>query len=466
MNLNRKQFLALLRQSLRYKKQCALLFGGLVLASVIRVSYAQTELNSEYVFIGYEGKAHHNPIARLAERLQNGETKLRYENGRGYFDSLLQELNISPSSQVLVFSPTSLQYRLISSESPRALYFNDDTYVAWVQGSKIVEIATVDDQLGNIFYLFNNQRDTWQYFERTNQKCLVCHDSYGTMGGGVPLMLARSSIYNRNGQKLLDISGESNVGDNTPIADRWGGWFVTGRSGKQSHVGNVVVESVDTKANLQQLHYGDVEALSGLGFFDTQPYLRATSDIVALMLMEHQITVQNQITYVKFKAPIVLQRMGLPDAIHAPNWQALPSRAQHNLRNMLDKLVAVLLLADAAEFEDTISGNDDFKTWFEAQGPRDQQRRSLRELDLNKQLFKYPLSYLIYSDAFDSLPPYAKDYVYQQLAVILEGRDHNKSFSHLSTAERKVILEILAATKTEFAVYTFSEDSSLSASEY
>ncbi len=53
--------------------------------------------------------------------------------GWGYLRSMLKALQIDIDSQVLVFSRTSLQTGFISDRTPRAIYFNDDTYVAWVQ---------------------------------------------------------------------------------------------------------------------------------------------------------------------------------------------------------------------------------------------------------------------------------------------------------------------------------------------
>jgi hypothetical protein len=156
--------------------------------------------------------------------------------------------------------------------------------------------------------------------------------------------------------------------------------------------------------------------------------------------------------------------MDLSEAVLAPSWQALPHKAQQILSNMLNKLVEILLLKDAVSFEDTITGTEDFNTWFGAQGPHDQHGRSLRELDLKQQLFKYPLSYLIYSSGFDSLPPYAKDYVYQKLAAVLEGRDQSESFAYLSASERKTILEILTATKADLVPYIDSDASTLTTS--
>jgi hypothetical protein len=386
---------------------------------------AQSLASSEYELIGYDNVAVDNRVAVLAEQLQQGTAKLNFSSQRGYFDSLLAALNIDPHSQVLVFSKTSLQYQLIDASTPRAIYFNDDTYIGWVQGSNIVEVMTLDAKLGMVFYVFNNiSKDTPNHdngerltFERQQQRCLVCHDSNGAASGGVPLLLARSSLYNLRDISVLDLSGTDNTNDKTPLEQRWGGWYVSGRHGSQTHVGNI---RIDDPKQLQQLgkHLrGNLPSLTNQNLFDTTPYLAPTSDIVALMVLEHQLTVQNQITYVKFKAPAVLARTKVLGVSHNTHWHELPAPGQRALTNMLNNLVKALSFVNAIPLTDAIKGDADFQASFEARSPRDAAGRSLRELDLNTRLFRYPLSFLIYSPYFDSLPTYAKDYVHQQLAT-------------------------------------------------
>jgi hypothetical protein len=403
-----------------------------VIASVLiaHTTQAQSLASSEYELIGYDNVAVDNRVAVLAEQLQQGTAKLNVSSQRGYFDSLLAALNIDPHSQVLVFSKTSLQYQLIDASTPRAIYFNDDTYIGWVQGSNIVEVMTLDAKLGMVFYVFNNAtrdvigdsaRDAANgepnAFERQQQRCLVCHDSNGAASGGIPMLLARSGIYNLRDINLLDLSGIDNTNDKTPLAKRWGGWYVSGLHGSQTHVGNMRVQGPEQLPALDTLLRGNLPTLAGQGLFDTTPYPTNTSDIVALMILEHQLTVVNQLTYVKFKAPAVLSRTKITDVSHTTHWADLPERGQRALTHMLDALVNALLFVDAVPLSAPIKGDADFQASFEARGPRDAAGRSLRELDLNTRLFRYPLSFLIYSPYFDSLPTYAKDYVHQQLAT-------------------------------------------------
>jgi hypothetical protein len=416
-------------------------------------AHAQTAAIGEYALIGYEKEPRANPVSRMQDDLLSGKRTLEFSEDRGYFDLLVDALDIDADSQVLVFSATSLQRKLISPATPRGLYFNDNTYLGFVQNSSIVEVATTDDSLGIVFYTFDNTEGTTTYFERNDKPCLPCHDSQGATGGGVPMLLALSAVYNDRNVPLKTYSGTGSVGDQTPIEDRWGGWYVTGRHGLQAHLGNLMLEDPDDLERLDDYRVWNLETLEGAGYFDTSPYLRDTSDIVALMVLEHQVTVQNQITYIKFKAPAVLMRRGEEDALSAQSWDELPAPAQKSLTRMLDKLVRQLVFMDAADSASRLAGSQAFVTGFTARGPRDAAGRSLRELQLDKRLFRYPVSYLVYTSDFATMPPYAKDYVYRQLAAYLAGDLGLEGTSQYSAADRHAALEILTETLAEFRPY-------------
>ena len=89
---------------------------------------------------------------------------------------------------------------------------------------------------------------------------------------------------------------------------------------------------------------------------------------------------------------------------------------------------------------------------FRSSGPRDRQGRSLRDLDLERRLFKYPCSYLIYSPAFDGAA--SRDAGLRLEATL--GRAlcisrHEAKFKHLSKEDRQAIVEILRDTKARLA---------------
>jgi hypothetical protein len=409
-----------------------------------------TRYDAEYPGIGYSGVASHNAIARLQERLKRGEVQLEYKPPRGYLDSVLHALGIDPSSQTLVYSKTSLQFDLIDASKPRAIYFDDDTYVAWIPGTRFLEITTMDEALGPVFYTFSNTSPAEIRIDRETSRCLTCHDTWGMTGGGVPKLLFLSTPVSREGESLTGQPGLDTT-DQTPIRERWAGWFVTGQLGRQPHLGNLLVDSDADPARLEPFRRGSIESLQGL--FDARPYLTDTSDVVALLVFEHQAYVGNLITRANFKSRTLLAKNGL-DPATTTSWEALAANLQKQIKPMAEPLLRALLFVDAARPEDEIRSGSGFDRWFQSKGPRDPSGRSLRDLDLRTRVFKHPLSYLIYSDGFNGLPPVVKDYVYMRLADVLNGRDSSPTFAHISTDERRTLREILAATKPDFPVET------------
>jgi hypothetical protein len=409
--------------------------------------------DSDYPLIGYADRPTHNAIARLQERLDRGEIHLKFVSGRGYLDSLLQALGIDPSSQTLVYSKTSLQIELIRAATPRAIYFDDDTYVAWVRDTNTLEVSTMDSALGPVFYTMSNA--ALARFDRETLRCLTCHDTFSLMGGGVPRFLFMSSPVTVTGEPLTtEISVETT--DSTPIQDRWGGWYVTGKPDGLVHLGNIQasgpMKSPTDFAALKVKRPGTLEKLDGV--FDTQPYLTDRSDVVALLVLEHQIYIENLITRANFKARTLTARENDGQAADSLSWEQLPPKARPMVKAMLEPLVKALLLVDAVPLPGKITGNAGFDSWFQAQGPRDSQGRSLRQLDLKTRVFRYPLSYMIYSAGFDGLPAYARDFVYRRLADVLSGRDPSAPYARLSDANRATVLEILTATKPAFVAAT------------
>jgi hypothetical protein len=403
--------------------------------------------DSDYPYIDYAGTPVHNDIARLQARIARGEVKLEYRAPRGYLESILKALGIDPSSQSLVFSKTSLQVDAISRETPRAIYFNDDTYVAWVQGTGNLEMVTMDSDRGPVFYTLAGEGAKPQW-ERETLRCLACHDSSSEKGGGVPQFLFLSSYTLQNEQVIFD--GVANMTtDATPMVERWGGWYVTGNDGGMLHLGNIPVSDKRKPVKLDRAYRGSVASLSTL--FDTTPYLSDKSDIVALLVLEHQVDVHNLIIHANYKSRMFLERQA-PGASRANlHWQQLTPGTQKWMKSLLEPLVKGMLLVDAARLPKSIASTSGFSAFFQSRGPRDAQGRSLRDLDLNTRLFRYPMSFLVYSEGFDFLPPSAKEYVYSRFADILQGRDQGPEYARLSASDRRAVLEILQQTKPDFA---------------
>jgi BMFP domain-containing protein YqiC len=228
------------------------------------------------------------------------------------------------------------------------------------------------------------------------------------------------------------------------MESRWGGWYVTGQTGKQKHVGNILVTDVQQLVKLDSVRRENIDMLDGL--FDTKPYLTDKSDVVALLVLQHQVTVQNLLTRANFEVRTALARAGEKSS-------ALSAKTTGELHEYLDALAKAMLFGDAAPFIDTIRGNSGFAAWFQKQGIKDPQGRSLRDFDLQTRLFRYPLSYLVYTPSFEALPDYARDYVFGRFAGVLQGRDTDASYAFMSAADRRDTLQVLTATDPAFAKY-------------
>src|SRR5262245_43212530 len=207
--------------------------------------------------INYSKSKADGPVARLQERIEKGEVKLKHDVGYGYLFSVLEELRVPKSSQMLVFSKTSFQRERISPQTPRAIYFGDDVYVGFIPGAPLMEISSVDPKLGGVFYTLDQSKTERPQFKRTDQ-CLECHASAKSMG--VPGHLVRSFATDESG--VVDLaSGTSQVNHRTPLAERWGGWYVTGSSGGQAHRGNLFGKAAFAKHEQDPNAPGDLENL-------------------------------------------------------------------------------------------------------------------------------------------------------------------------------------------------------------
>jgi hypothetical protein len=401
--------------------------------------------------IAYSGPATANRVYRLEQQLKSGEVKLQWEPHFGYLRSLLKALDIDLDTQVLVFSRTSLQIEHISPQKPRAIYFNDDTYVGFVQDSTLVEIVTIDDDKGPVFYGFENTTDYGPVIDREGGRCLTCHDTYSMGGGGVPrVMVLSSPVDDPSDQRHIQAGNE--VDDRTPFGERWGGWYVTGDTGSRTHLGNLPLVEDRGGTKLRDLRATRHNLAQLDAYFDVSKYLTDQSDVVALTVLEHQTSLHNLVTRVGYKVRTVLSRgMGSGGAGSIRAWEDLTGSDQTQLRQMMEPLVRALFMQDAAPFEDRMVSSSGFAARFSKLGPHDSRGRSLRELDLHTRLFRYPLSFEIYSDHFDALPQYALDYIYSRIVEILQGRDTTGISASLSAQDRQAITEILMDTKPALA---------------
>ncbi|MCP4190036.1 MAG: hypothetical protein GY768_05345 [Planctomycetaceae bacterium] len=414
--------------------------------------WAQLDFESEP--INYNTSPVSDPIETLRQKVEAGDATLKHDSRSGYLESVLEHLDIPVSSQMLVFSKTSFQLRRITSQRPRAVYFSDDVYVGWVQGGDVVEIASADPELGAIFYTLSQKQMERPKIMRDRGQCIVCHASSRT--SGVPGHLVRSVYASKSGQPYFG-SGTFTTDHRSPFEKRWGGWYVTGTHGKQRHMGNVIATDSDRTAKLDTEKGANVTDLSDR--LNTKPYLSPHSDIVALMVLEHQSRMHNLITRANFETraahhhdKVMNKAMDRPADYRSDSTKRRIATAANNL-------VEYMLFADEFELTDSVEGTSQFASEFSSRGPRDSKGRSLRDLDLNKRMMKYPCSYLVYSKPFDNLPEDSKEQVYRRLFDILSGQDDSEQFSHLTATDRKAILEILLDTKPDLPSYWNDNDS-------
>lgn len=414
----------------------------IVLLCMAQTAFAQLDFEQEP--INYSTAKATDPVARLMERIQNGDASLTWEPKHGFLKSLMKELKVPESSQVLVFSKTSLQISRITPKTPRAIYFNDDVYLGWVQRGDVVEISASDPKLGGTFYTLDQRSPETPIITRETAKCLQCHGSSHTRR--TPGHIVRSVIPDPGGQPVYRL-GTHITDDSSPFKERWGGWYVTGTHGRQRHMGNCVLENEAVSEQLDVDSGANITDLASQ--FDVRPYLTPHSDIVALMVLEHQVTMHNILTAANHSGRITVRDADIMNKALERPLDFESESTERRFASAAESVVKVLLFCDEAVLSDSIQGTSGFAAEFSASGKLDSQGRGLRQFDLQTGLFRYPCSFLIYSDAFASLPPGVKSRVWRRLNEILSGKDTSPKFAHLTSEDRQAIREILQETHPE-----------------
>jgi hypothetical protein len=405
----------------------AVVMAALVWAGSAAAQFGSDPIDLDHPAVAYRTSPTTDGAARLNQRLERGEAQLTFEEGTGYLRSLLKQLGVPVESQIVVYSKTSLQGNLITPSNPRSIFFNDSVAVGWMPGG-FIEIAAHDPAQGASFYILPQ---TWSPLPRMlrDNRCTLCH--YSAIAEGVPGFFTRSIPTAADGSTLQWL-GNAAMDHRTPLEERWGGWYVTGTHGSLKHLGNLSL--TDRRAS-ELPPWSSAQTLSTLtGRFDTTRYLSPHSDIVALLVFAHQARMMNLLT-----------RVGWESRIAAATG---PAAAARTLHDDVVSLVDYMLFVDEAPL-DRVRGTSGYAEWFSAQGPRDSKGRSLRELDLQKRLMRYPCSYVIYSDAFDALPADTRAAIYARLKQVLSGEDRAPKYAKLTTADRQAIREILRDTKKD-----------------
>jgi hypothetical protein len=209
---------------------------------------------------------------------------------------------------------------------------------------------------------------------------------------------------------------------------------VTGSAGTGRHLGNAPIAN----RNIDEITIDDanLKATDLRSRFDTDNYLSPYSDVVALLVFNHQLRMMNLLTRIGWEA----RRM-----THDGRSDAAVATA---LRDLAVETVDYMLFVDEAPLAG-VSGTSGFAESFNTRGPRDSKGRSLRDFDLKQRLFTNRCSYMIYSDAFTQLPAAARRAIYGRLWDVLSGAERAPKYARLSAGERNRIVEILRETKAD-----------------
>jgi hypothetical protein len=352
-------------------------------------------------------------VAELGRQIEEGTVKVRFDADGGYLPWLLEALDIPAESQMLVFSKTSVQSIRIGPNTPRMVFFNDSAAVGTVKGGAI-ELVAQDPERGMMFYLLDQNPSRYrEWAAKANPvspfsqrpDCMNCHLSKTS---GLPQLRIRSVVTAPNGV-LPDRLGGRETDGRTPFSQLWGGWYVTGAS-EAPHMGNTVWNERGQPIHIEP---------------------PGSSDIAALMVFEHQTRMMNLI------------------AQAGAEWRKTDSAGDR-----VNELVDSLLFIDEAPLPGRVkAAASGFREKFGGRGPRDSKGRSLRDLDLERRLMRYPCSYMIYTEAFDALPAQVKEAVYRRMWRILAGEATEAKYEDLAPGDRRAVLEILRETKKDLPDY-------------
>jgi len=415
-------------------------------ASVAAVARLAAQSGDEYeqAPIRYSATTPDDAVQRLEARLRAGEIQLAGRDS-SLVRAVLEALAVPVESQLLVFSKTSLQRSRISPTSPRALYFSDDAYVGWVPGG-LIEVTTIDPTLGPVFYSFDPFAepvpDKPRFFR--DEDCLRCHG--GQFVRGIPSVFVRSVHTDETGEPLLRFGSEV-VDDRTPFERRWGGWYVTGRHGAATHRGNVFAR--EEKGELV-VDFGSGANVTNLaGFFNPARYLAGTSDLVALLVFEHQLAMHNAITRAGFHCRRMLhyqtsvQRDLRETVTEEPTYDSVRRVFDNAAQDVVDHL---LFLEEAPLPEGGVQGDGRFEQVFARRARRCSAGGSLRDFDLETRLFRNRCSFLINSESFAALPAPLLKRIYARLEHALRPTDPDPRYAYLAAPERARIVTILRQT--------------------
>ena len=248
-------------------------------------------------------------------------------------------------------------------------------------------------------------------------RCLGCHLTGDTLG--VPGLLMFSATPDGDDDRhVKSVMTDQRTSDRRAIR-----WLVRHREQRRG----------DASRQSSPGARGPSGRQPGLGRGTLRPdgFRAASSDIAALLTFSHQTHMTNLLTRASWEARAVDPVLHPGAAASATSREAVAAL----MRGIAEEIVDYMLFVDEAPLPQPVRGGSGFAERMSARGPRDRKGRSLYELDLERRLLKYPCSYLIYSPAFDALPPLAKAPIYRRLWQVLSGDAREPRYRALSPAD-------------------------------
>jgi hypothetical protein len=414
----------------------------LVSAAALGIALANSALTSGQKQEGWPGVLDEHPsiqynirpttdrVAKLGQALTQGGRSLQRDARTGYLLPVLEALAVPVESQLLVFSKTGVQRAYTSPHNPRAIFFDESVVVAYVPGAPAIELAAHDPQQGVVFYTIEQAAVAPVPVRRTG--CLTCHVSASTLN--VPGIIVRSNTVDDDGNVMPQF-GSYDVTHETPHPDRWGGWFVTSdplavQYAQRAHTGNITFSGRGNTSNQVFVDWLNSSP-------EARGYLSPLSDIVALLVFDHQMHAINLLTRLNWESRVASSndRASVSDGI---------------LRGLVNELAEYLLFVGEVPPSVPLTPRPGFAERLESRIPKDRHGRSFGQLDLVNRLLRFPCSYMVYSEAFEGLPPAVKEAVYGRMVHILSANDAHAKPSRTSAVDRRAVLEILKDTKPDF----------------
>ncbi|MGZ8901761.1 MAG: hypothetical protein ACXW3Z_16840 [Limisphaerales bacterium] len=379
----------------------------------------------------YYDREANDRFAQLQREIEASRVMLDRSGEKAFLTSLLAALEIPASSQMLVFSTTSLQLSLITPANPRALYFNEDTYLGFIPGGKI-EIVSIDPDLGGVFYILDIPKSSSASLNiERSRRCMNCHS--GSETGYVPGLTIKSVVPGTRGGSV-DAFRVDLTGHEIPLNERFGGWYLTGEHGLTNHWANAIGRLAKGEITKEMVTPGER--------FSYAKYPVAGSDILPQLIHEHQAGFVNRVLQAGYAARTYLHEQQATGG-------ELKAEQKSEIERHARELARYVLFADEAALPTGgIKGDGAFKTDFLRNRKTSQSGASLKDFDLERRIFKYPCSYMIYSRVFKALPAVVKSAVMRELRKGLSADDG--TFAHISAEEKRVIRELLRETLADF----------------